>query len=32
MGVGGLLCLLIKYYITDSCGLVQEDFGGGGLM
>ena len=32
MGLSGLLCLLIKCYITGSCGLMQEEYGGDGLM
>ena len=32
MRLSGLLCILIKCYITGSCELVQEDCGGGGLM
>ena len=32
MRLSGLLYLLIKCYITGSCGIMQEEYGGGGLM
>ena len=32
MGLSGSFYFLIKCYVTGSCGLVQEDCGGGGLM